>query len=133
MNTSSSPTEPSAPAPAKSERLTLSSERLRELRARAHSLEPVVHVGHGGVSEPVLRAIRSALTAHELIKVRLHEPEDKRGMAEQIAQATRAALCGLVGHTVILFRPKPKKRAVSGVARTSIKRNQPKPRGRKNT
>jgi len=130
MNTS---TSPSSPAPPKPEPLTLSSERLRELRARAHSLEPVVHIGHGGVSEPVLRAIRSALTAHELIKVRLHEPEDKRAMAEHIAEATRAALCGLIGHTVILFRPKPKKKPVSGVARTSIKRNQPKPRGRKNT
>ena len=45
-----------------------------------------------------------------MIKVRLHEPEDKRAMAEALAKATSSALCGLVGHTVILYKPKPPKR-----------------------
>jgi RNA-binding protein len=89
----------------------------------------LVHVGHGGLSEPVVSAVSQALTDHELIKVRLHEPEDKHGMADALAEATHSALCGLVGHTVILYRPKPRPKAVSGVARSSIKRNQVK-RGR---
>jgi RNA-binding protein len=89
----------------------LGARELRELRARAHELTPIVHVGHAGVSAEVLTAASRALLDHELIKVRLHEPEDKRGMAEALAQGTRAALCGLVGHTVILYRPRPKRRA----------------------
>jgi RNA-binding protein len=104
----------------------LTSKRRRELRADAHGLEPIVHVGHGGISEAVERAVSRALNDHELIKVRLHEPEDKQAMAEQLAAATRSGLCGLVGHTVILYRPKPKQRGVSGVARSAIKRNQKK-------
>jgi RNA-binding protein len=108
----------------------LTAKRKRELRADAHALEPLVHVGHGGVTEAIVRAVSRALRDHELIKVRLHEPEDKRGMADALATGTRAALCGLVGHTVILFRPKPKQKGVSGVARTAIKRNQNK-RGRR--
>ena len=107
----------------------VSTKRKRELRADAHGLDPIVHVGHGGISEPIVRAVSRALLDHELIKVRLHEPEDKHGMAAALADATHAALCGLVGHTVILFRPKPKQRGVSGVARTAIKRNQTR-RGR---
>ena len=109
---------------------TLSPQRRLQLRAQAHTLEPVVQVGHGGVSDAVVHAVSRALADHELIKVRLHEPEDKRTMAELLAQQTRAALCGLVGHTVILFRPKPKAQNVSGVARSAIKRNQDK-RGRR--
>lgn len=108
----------------------LTAKRKRELRGDAHGLEPVVHVGHGGISESVVRAVSRALRDHELIKVRLHEPEDKHSMADELAGATHATLCGLVGHTVILFRPKPKQRAVSGVARTAIKRNQNR-RGRR--
>ncbi|HTU60841.1 MAG TPA: YhbY family RNA-binding protein, partial [Polyangiales bacterium] len=81
------------------------------------------------ISDAVVQAVSRALLDHELIKVRLHEPEDKQGMANELASATHAALCGLVGHTVILFRPKPKQKGVSGVARTAIKRNQNK-RGR---
>jgi RNA-binding protein len=107
---------------------TLTPQRRRQLRAQAHPLDPIVQVGHGGVSDAVVHAVSRALADHELIKVRLHEPEDKRTMAELLAQQTRSALCGLVGHTVILFRPKPKSPTVSGVARSAIKRNQLKPK-----
>lgn len=89
----------------------LGARELRELRAQAHGLSPLVQVGHSGVSAEVLTAVSRALHDHELIKVRLHEPEDKRGMAEALAEGTRSALCGLVGHTVILYRPRPKQRA----------------------
>ena len=64
-------------------------------------------VGQAGVDDRVLRSVDEALTAHELIKVRLHEPEDKRADAAALADGTGAALCGLVGHTVILYRPHP--------------------------
>jgi RNA-binding protein len=92
----------------------LTSQRKKQLRAEAHALEPLVHVGHAGVSPAVVAAVSRALRDHELIKVRLHEPEDKRGMAQTLANATHAALCGLIGHTVILFKPKPapRRRAV---------------------
>ena len=89
----------------------LSGSAKRELRARAHHLQPVVQVGHAGLQPAVVAAVSRALRDHELIKVRLHEPEDKRGTAEALAAATHSALCGLVGHTVILFKPKPKQKA----------------------
>jgi RNA-binding protein len=77
------------------------------LRGLAHSLKPVVDVGQAGVSEGVLGAVDTALLDHELIKVRLHDPEDKRGMARALAEGAGAELCGLVGHTVILYRAHP--------------------------
>ena len=67
----------------------------------------MVHVGAAGMSTAVLRALDQALTDHELIKVRLHEPESKRSMARALAESSGAALCGLVGHTVILYRAHP--------------------------
>jgi RNA-binding protein len=79
------------------------------LRGRAHALRPVVLVGQAGVTDAVVDAVDAALAARELIKVRLHEPEDKRAAAEALAVRTGAALCGLVGHTVILYRPHPER------------------------
>jgi RNA-binding protein len=73
----------------------------------AHKLEPTVHVGQAGVTAGVVRAVEEALLDHELIKVRLHDPVDKKSEAEALAAATQSALCGLVGHTVILSRPHP--------------------------
>jgi RNA-binding protein len=89
--------------------LPLTSAQRRNLRGQAHHLEAVVHVGHAGVTEGVVKAVAEALLAHELIKVRLHEPEDKSGMAKALAEGTHATLCGLVGHTAILYRPHPER------------------------
>ncbi len=77
------------------------------LRSRAHGLDPVVHVGQGGVTDAVRGAVDEALLAHELIKVRLHQPPDKKAMAADLAEGASAELCGVVGHTVILYRPHP--------------------------
>ena len=99
-----SPARDDSPAP------VVSARQKQDLRARAHHLQPTVQIGQGGVHEAAIAAVRRALFDHELIKVRLHEPEDKRGMAEALAEGARAALCGLVGHTVILYKPKPKKK-----------------------
>ena len=66
-----------------------------------------MHVGHHGVTDAVIKEVAEQLLAHELIKVRLHEPEDKQTMAAALAGGTGSTLCGLVGHTAILFKRHP--------------------------
>lgn len=85
----------------------LQGHQRKHLRGLAHPLKALVHVGEGGLSEGVLAAVDRALLDHELIKVRLHEPEDKKASARALAEASGSALCGVVGHTVILYRPHP--------------------------
>ena len=85
----------------------LTARQRKRLRGLAHALKPVVHVGEAGLSEAVVKATDAALEAHELIKVRLHDPEDKKAAAAELAEGSGAALCGLVGHTVILYRAHP--------------------------
>ena len=50
--------------------MSLTGKQRRFLRAEAHALSPVVMVGKEGLSDTVLNAVREALLAHELIKVR---------------------------------------------------------------
>ncbi|MCB9726419.1 MAG: ribosome assembly RNA-binding protein YhbY [Spirochaetaceae bacterium] len=111
------PTEPKAPSPAdapvepnaaaRRPAPELNGAARKRLRALAHPLKPVVMVGEAGLSPSVLAALDEALARHELVKVRLRQPEDKRGTARELAEAMGAALCGVVGHTVILYRPDP--------------------------
>lgn len=77
------------------------------LRGLAHPLKPLVQVGEAGLTEAVLGALEAALRDHELVKVRLREPEDKRASAGELVERSGAALCAVVGHTVILYRPHP--------------------------
>jgi len=85
----------------------LTGQQRRFLRARAHPLKPLVHVGEAGISDALVAATDAALGDHELVKIRLHQPDDKKAAARQLAEATGAELCGLVGHTVILYRARP--------------------------
>jgi RNA-binding protein len=96
----------------------LDGRQRRHLRGLAHALRPLVQVGEAGLTPPVLRAVEEALRRHELVKVRLHEPEDKRALARALADGTRSELCGLVGHTVILYRENPEAPKIRLPART---------------
>jgi len=87
--------------------VALSSTQRKYLRGLAHPLRPVVQIGHRGITDSVLAAVEQALLDHELIKVRMHEPEDKRTMAAELARRSASELCGLVGHTAILYRCHP--------------------------
>lgn len=89
--------------------IELTSQQRRKLRALAHSLKPVVQVGQAGITDSVIAAVRQALLDHELIKVQMREPEDKKAMAAELADSTDAVLCGLIGHVVMLYRPHPEK------------------------
>jgi len=95
------------PTPTPAAAPVLGAAQRKWLRGQAHALRPIVHVGGSGLSEAVERALDEALLDHELVKVRLLEPEDKKAAAQQLAERSGAALCGLVGHTVILYRPHP--------------------------
>jgi RNA-binding protein len=76
----------------------------RFLRAKAHELHAIVQVGEAGASDSVIAAIDAALRDHELIKVRMHAPAEKHALAEALAARSGAQLCGVVGHTLILYR-----------------------------
>ena len=96
---------PEAPAPAPD----LAGYQRKHLRKLAHELRPVVHVGEAGISEAVITALDEALAHHELVKVRLHQPDSKKTSAARLASATGSHLCGVVGHPVILYRRTPEK------------------------
>ena len=89
--------------------LLLTNAERKELKARAHSLNPVVMVGSAGLTQPVLQEIDRGLTSHELIKVRLAGADRKlrEQAAEDIAEALSCAVVQIIGHVLVIFRPLP--------------------------
>ena len=78
------------------------------LKAQAHPLKPVMHVGKGGVTPAQSAELDVMLDSLELVKVKINpnsfEDEDTA------AAALCAAVAGLehvwtIGHTLLLFRP----------------------------
>lgn len=86
----------------------LNSAERKALRGQAMNLKPALLVGRAGISEPVLKAAETALNKDGLIKVRLEAPDraTRKAWLEALAGATGSTVCGEVGHTASLFRPK---------------------------
>jgi RNA-binding protein len=84
----------------------LNGKQRRFLRGLGHHLEPVVLVGKEGLSEGLVGALDTALTTHELIKVKLGESagSDRRAMSEALAEASGAELVQVLGRTLLLYR-----------------------------
>ncbi len=81
----------------------------KALKARAHALDPVVHIGDKGLSDAVLAEIDRALNSHELIKVRAGGMErDARDAAlAEICRRLGAQPVQHIGKVLVVFRARP--------------------------
>jgi RNA-binding protein len=98
----------------------LSPAQRRSLRARAHTLHPVLMVGEDGLTQGVLAEAERALAAHELIKVRAASLD--RDQREQLLQAlcerTGASPVQHIGKVLVIYRPNPEGPAFRSSRRT---------------
>jgi putative YhbY family RNA-binding protein len=89
--------------------LQLSTGEKRDLRARAHNLNPVVSIAENGLTESVLKEIDVNLKAHELIKIRVYgdSRDDREAYLARICEELGAAAVQHIGKLLIVFRPAP--------------------------
>lgn len=87
---------------------TLTTRERAHLKARAHALEPVVQTGSAGVTDKLIAEVDRALTAHELIKVKVasDDREERVAIGDQICARTDATAVHRVGKVLILWRPR---------------------------
>ena len=84
----------------------LSTKEILELKARAHHLHPVVMVGQQGLTESVIKETDAALTAHELIKVRVFGDDraDRVEICNALCEAVDAQPVQHIGKLLVLWR-----------------------------
>lgn len=89
--------------------MTLSSKERAELRAEAHHLTPVVHVGHQGLTDALLQTLDDALRTRELVKVALAKTTDvsAKDASHQLAERLGADVVQTIGRTCTLYRENP--------------------------
>jgi len=89
--------------------MTISSRERAELRAEAHHLNALVHMGHQGLTDAVLQTLDDALRTHELVKVALARTTDvkPKDAAHEIAQRLGADVVQTIGRTCTLYRENP--------------------------
>ncbi|TXL63508.1 YhbY family RNA-binding protein [Zeimonas arvi] len=98
-----------APTSARRAAPELTSAERKALRALAHHLDPVVTVGDAGLTPAVLAETGRALTAHGLIKIRVHGDDRERRLAilAEICSTLGCAPVQAIGKLLVVWREKP--------------------------
>lgn len=89
----------------------MTSKERAKLRGQANGLEALFQVGKGGISDALIKQTDDALTARELIKLRvLREtcPNTPREVADELAEKTNSDVVGVIGGVMIFYRYNPK-------------------------
>ncbi len=86
----------------------LTSTERRALKVRSQRLEPIVKLGHAGMSDAFIQSLDTALTQHGLVKMKFTDfQEERKTMVPEIAEKTGSALVMQVGNVAVFFRAKP--------------------------
>ncbi|MBE6823858.1 MAG: ribosome assembly RNA-binding protein YhbY [Ruminococcaceae bacterium] len=84
----------------------LTSKQRAYLRALANSIDTILMVGKGGLSEQIFKSADEAVTARELIKGKVLESCEMsvREVAEAIADEIKADVVQVIGTKFVLYR-----------------------------
>lgn len=84
----------------------LTSKQRAQLRGIANSYETIFQIGKGGINDQLIKQIDDALTARELIKLRVLEtaPVSAREAADETARKAFADVVQVIGTRFILYR-----------------------------
>ena len=78
----------------------------KQLKQKAHHLNPIILIGQNGLTPAVQLEIERALLAHELIKIKINlDDRELRGtMIDEICQAREATLIQSIGKVAVIYR-----------------------------
>ncbi len=99
-----------APAPDREATIALTSKQRAQLKALAHPLKPLLHVGKEGVSGTVVESVREAFNTRELLKIKVLEaaPQSAKEIGEDLAWRLEGVeLVQVIGRTIVLYRAHP--------------------------
>ena len=86
--------------------IVLTGAEKRSLKSRAQTLDAIIRVGQGGLSDSMVAGMEQALQTHELVKVRfVGQKEEKRTLAPELAKRTSSVLVQTVGNVAVYYRP----------------------------
>jgi putative YhbY family RNA-binding protein len=87
--------------------LNLTVSQRRDLKARAHALNPVVIIGNAGLTPAVLDEIERSLKSHDLLKIRVmnDDREARAAMLQEICELLKAGPVQHIGKVLVVYRP----------------------------
>jgi len=88
----------------------ITSKQRAYLRGLANPIDTILQIGKSGINEMLVKQVDDALTARELIKLRVLEnaPVLPREAAVELAETLSAEVVQVIGTRFVLYRANPK-------------------------
>jgi RNA-binding protein len=98
--------------------LSFTGKERAALRAEAHHLDPLVHIGQQGLTPAVRQSANDALRTKELVKMQVGKNSELKAKdaANQFAAQLNAEVIQVIGRTFTLYRHNPDLKRKEGVA-----------------
>ena len=86
--------------------MELKGKQKAKLKSLGQTLEVIVRVGDKGITDNVIASLDEVLTARELVKVSIQNPDRvyRKECIAQLAEATDSLIVNIIGKTALLFR-----------------------------
>lgn len=85
------------------EKLTASDKK--KLKQISHNLPPVVMLGKNGLTDAVVKQLKTELENHEVVKVKFQKFQDeKKDMIEGLAAMTGSVIIKIIGNVATLYK-----------------------------
>lgn len=86
--------------------MSITSKQRAYLRSLANTVEPLLQVGKGGVTDGLIAQLDQLLEHHELVKVHILRTADydARELCGELAEATGAEPVQAIGSKLVLYR-----------------------------
>jgi RNA-binding protein len=86
----------------------LTAKQRQFLKAQAHHLKPVVHIGKGGITDALAAELDTMIESLELLKIKLNQNTAEE--EETVVAGLKERIDGLehvwtIGRTILVFRP----------------------------
>lgn len=80
---------------------------LKQYRAIAHKLNPIVTIGANGITDNIKLELDRALNDHELVKIKVNigDRDDRTTAINALASHCNAEIVQTIGRTATLLRP----------------------------
>ncbi|MBQ2040658.1 MAG: ribosome assembly RNA-binding protein YhbY [Lachnospiraceae bacterium] len=84
----------------------MTSKQRSMLKGIAMKTDPIFQIGKGSVTPELTEAVREALEKRELIKIHVlkNNDDDKKQIAEMLAERTGSIVVQVIGSMIVLFK-----------------------------
>ncbi len=92
----------------------LNSKQIANLKSIANQIDTIVTVGKNGINEDLIRQVKDALTAREIIKGQVlpSSPKSVQESADEIASETLSQVVQVIGKKFVLYKNNPEKNKI---------------------